>query len=206
VCTQRTNCVNEYNLHFIEKELIQFFSLPFTCSFIIVQVYTLKIHLFGHVRCSSKITTVFSEAEYSAILFTTSLRSRHLVRAGEERAENCDVNNLDGAWGDKMAAIKFPCKLRPTDFAPNCINIWYISDIFYRFTLLCFLEKQKLKTKTFIKKFRFAKIKFSNRKSKKSARELRPANSNPAHLYFILYVVTLNINTACLLLKKSLLL
>jgi hypothetical protein len=47
---------------FIEKELIQFFSLPFTCSFIIVQVYTLKIHLFGYVRCSSKITTVFSES------------------------------------------------------------------------------------------------------------------------------------------------
>ena len=48
-----------YTLIFIEKELIQFFSLPFTYCFIIVQVYTLKIHLFGHVRCSSiKITTV----------------------------------------------------------------------------------------------------------------------------------------------------
>ena len=44
-----------YTLIFIEKELIQFFSLPFTYSFIIVQVYTLKIHLFGHVLCSSKI-------------------------------------------------------------------------------------------------------------------------------------------------------
>ena len=45
---------NIYNKLYIEKELIRSFSLQFTCSFIIVQVYTLKISLFGHLRCSSK--------------------------------------------------------------------------------------------------------------------------------------------------------
>jgi hypothetical protein len=48
--------------------------------------------------------------------------SRH-VRKAENRAKNCDVNNLDWAWGDKMAAIKFPRKFRPSDFVPNCVNI-----------------------------------------------------------------------------------
>ena len=93
--------------------------------------------------------------------------SRHV-----RKAKNCDVNNLDGAWGDKMAVIKFPRKLRPSDFVPNCVNILYISGIFFIVSHLFFLEKQKLKTKTFIKKFRFAKIKFSNRKSTKSACKL----------------------------------
>ena len=45
---------NIYNKLYFEKELIRSFSLQFTCSFIIVQVYTLKINLFGHLRCSSK--------------------------------------------------------------------------------------------------------------------------------------------------------
>jgi hypothetical protein len=60
------------------------------------------------------------------------------------KAENRDVNNLDGAWGCNMAAIQFPRKLRPSDFVPNCVNILYISGIFFIVSHV-FLEKQKLK-------------------------------------------------------------
>jgi hypothetical protein len=64
--------------------------------------------------------------------------SRHV-----RKAENRDVNNLDGAWGNKTAAIKFPRRLRPSDFVPNCINILHISGIFLSFHI-CFYRKTKI--------------------------------------------------------------